>query len=213
MDNKNKPVQIKICGMRRQEDIEAVNAALPDYIGFICSDRFWRYIPMDQAAALKSRLDPRIRAVGVFVDEPAEKVTAYVKAHIIDMIQLHGHEDETYIRSLRQRLEALGERIPIIKAFKVQSDREIQLAEASSAELVLLDGGTGSGKAFNWNLIQGMTRPFFLAGGLHADNVVEAVSRCRPFAVDMSSGVESDRKKDPQKIKAAVQAVRALTDI
>lgn len=200
--------KIKICGLRRQEDVEAANACMPDYIGFICSDRFWRYIPMEQAAALKKSLRPEIRAVGVFVDESYEKIAAYLKAGVIDMVQLHGKEDEYYVRQLRKVMIFQSTVVPIVQAYQIRTENDRVRAEASAADYVLLDSGRGSGQTFDWSLIRNVKRDFFLAGGLGPDNVREAVEAVHPFAVDMSSGVETDRKKDPEKMRRAVDAVR-----
>lgn len=200
--------RIKICGLRRKEDIAAANECRPDYIGFICTDRFWRYIPPEEAAELRSELDPGIKAVGVFVDEPYEKIAGYLKRGIIDAVQLHGNEDEYYIRQLRKVMIFQDTVVPVIKAYRVRSEADIILARASAADYVLLDNGAGTGKAFNWDIITDVGRDYFLAGGLGPDNVAEAVEKLHPFAVDMSSGVETDRKKDPAKMKEAVRQVR-----
>lgn len=200
--------KIKFCGMRRREDIEAVNRIHPDYIGFICTDRFWRYIPPEKAAELKRMLDPSICAVGVFVDEPYEKIARYLKDGMIDAVQLHGSEDEYYITKLRDVMVFQGTTAPVIKAFRVQSERDIIRARHSAADYVLLDNGAGTGETFDWKLIRDIGRDYFLAGGLTPENVGEAVERFHPYAVDMSSGLETDRVKDPEKMRRAAEEVR-----
>ena len=207
MDEMPKRTRIKLCGMRRPEDIRAVNAAKPDYIGFIGSSRFWRFVPQEQALELKQMLDPGIQAAGVFVDEPYETIAAWLKAGAIDLVQLHGSEDEYYIRQLRKVMLFQDTLVPIIQAFRIRTAKDIVRAEHSIADYILLDSGTGSGVSFDWSLLGKVERPWFLAGGLGPDNVGEAIQRFHPYAVDMSSSLETDRKKDPEKIRKAVQAV------
>lgn len=200
--------KIKLCGMRRPEDIQAVNKAGPDYIGFICSRRFWRHISLEEAAVLKKMLDPGIRSVGVFVDEPYEEIAGWLKKGVIDLVQLHGKEDEYYIRQLRKVMLFQNTLVPVIQAFRVKTEEDIWRAGHSIADYILLDSGAGSGAAFDWSLIKKINRPYFLAGGLGPDNVAEAIRRFHPYAVDMSSSLETDRKKDPEKIQRAVREAR-----
>lgn len=194
---------IKFCGMRSLRDIGYVNLLLPEYVGFVLAPKFWRCISHGTAAELKKALNPEIRAVGVFVDNPFEEVSELLNSGIIDIAQLHGSEDENYIARLRERNGK-----PVIKAFKIAAKSDIERAENSPADLVLLDAGTGSGVGFDWSLIQGFRRDYFLAGGLTPENVSEAVKMLRPYAVDVSSGIESDKIKDFAKMKAFADAVR-----
>ncbi|MGX8703267.1 MAG: phosphoribosylanthranilate isomerase [Lachnospiraceae bacterium] len=196
-------VKIKMCGLTSLADIEAVNVLLPDYIGFVFAAASRRYITFEAASALKTRLDPGIRAVGVFVDEVPETVAELLRQGTIDLAQLHGHEDEAYIKKLRGLTKN-----PLIRAFRVTSPEDIHLANASSADFVLLDSGAGSGRTFAWELLRDIRRPYFLAGGLAPENVGEAIKTCRPFAVDVSSGIETEGRKDPDKMKAFSDAVR-----
>lgn len=218
---------IKICGMRRKEDIEAANACRPDYIGFILSPGFRRSVTPEAAELLARRLAPGILKVGVFVNESVEKVAS--AAGFLDMIQLHGNEDNAYIRDLRGRLMTTNDprgrlmtttndprgRL-LIQAFRIRCADDLKRAMESEADYLLLDNGTGTGEAFDWSLISGVkaqqpetaVRPWILAGGLGADNVAEAVRRFRPYAVDLSSGAETDGWKDPEKMARCVQAVR-----
>ncbi|HAU51480.1 MAG TPA: N-(5'-phosphoribosyl)anthranilate isomerase [Clostridiales bacterium] len=199
--------KIKICGLRRMEDIEAVNGLLPDFIGFVFWRKSRRYVTSEQAEALKKQLDPKITAVGVFVDAPEEEVSDLLNRGIIDIAQLHGHEDEKYISRLRKLTEK-----PLIQAFQIRAEESaeeiLKKAESSSAEYVLIDSGMGSGKKFDWDLLKDFPREYFLAGGLDPENVGEAAARTGAFAVDVSSNVETDGKKDIQKMKAFVEAVR-----
>ena len=195
--------KIKFCGLTRTGDIEAANELKPDYIGFVFWPKSKRAVTAEEAKTLKAKLDPSIKAVGVFVDEDMEAVKSLLDGGIIDIAQLHGHEDEDYITGLK---EASGK--PVIKAFKIRSEDDIRKAEASPADLVLLDAGMGDGVTFDWSLIKNAGRPYFLAGGLSPDNVREAVKRLHPYAVDVSSGIETDGRKDEEKAAAFIAAVR-----
>ena len=197
---------VKICGLMRPEDADAVNAAGADFAGFILSAGFRRSKSMKQAAAISAHLDPAVTAVGVFVDEPAAFIAPFVEAGAIRAIQLHGGEGDDYIGALRERLPGT----PIVKAFKIRSVEDIAEANASTADLVLLDNGQGTGEAFDWNRIGGIGRRYVLAGGLNPGNVADAVNLLRPYAVDMSSGVETQGSKDPEKIMRAVSAARSI---
>ena len=202
--------RIKICGLSRPEDMEAVNAARPDYCGFVVNfPQSRRNVSPEQAARLRRLLDGGITAVGVFVDQPPEVVAAMQNKGVIDIAQLHGHENEAYFSRLRE----LTNGKPIWKAFKIRATDDIQAARDSSADFVLLDNGAGTGAAFEWTLIRDMGRPWILAGGLTPETLPEAIRRLRPWCVDISGGVETDGVKDPSRILAAVEATRnAETD-
>lgn len=195
--------KIKLCGMKSALDIEYANELKPEYIGFIFYPGSKRYVTPEKAAELRTRLDKEVVSVGVFVDADKELILDLINKGVIGAVQLHGCEDEEYISELRKETS-----IPIIKAFKIKSGADIELAKKSSADYVLLDSGAGSGKTFRHELIQGMERPFFLAGGLYPDNVSEAISSYKPFAVDVSSSLETVGYKDKQKMTAFVNAVR-----
>ncbi len=199
--------KIKICGLRSEEDIRIVNRCQPDYAGFICCSRFRRYVPSDTLEQLSKLLHPGIRKVGVFVDQPVEQIAQIVRRQLVDIIQLHGCEDERYISGLRQLIPS---EIRIMKAFQIHSAEDICQVEASTADDVLLDGGQGSGQTFDWRKIESMNRPFFLAGGLNPENVEEAVRRLHPCAVDVSSGVETDGHKDEEKVRQLIRRVREM---
>ncbi|MCL2036075.1 MAG: phosphoribosylanthranilate isomerase [Oscillospiraceae bacterium] len=198
--------KIKICGLTRVEDIDCVNELHPDYIGFVFVEKSRRAITPEKARELRKRLRPGIVAVGVFVDEPAENIIDMVENDIIDMIQLHGSsefENAEYICGLAKT------GVPIIKAINLQTDEL-----PTGSDFLLFDGvEPGSGRTFDWNsLPKRINQPFFLAGGISPDNVKDAIEKVNPFAVDVSSGVETNGVKDCQKIKALISAVRESGD-
>lgn len=196
--------KIKICGLQSEDDISYVNELMPDYIGFVFLQGRRRYISPEDAAHLKSLLNPSIQAVGVFVNEPVENVASLLQNGTIQMAQLHGQEDEAYARKLKSLCDK-----PIIKAFIIKSESDIRDALTYPSDFLLLDNGLGTGEVFDWSLIQNIERPFFLAGGLTPENVRDAIFLTHPYAVDTSSGVETDQKKDYNKIKAFIDAVRS----
>lgn len=196
---------IKLCGMMRPADVIAACELGADYIGFVLSDGFRRSVGLGTFCELAGYADDYsagIKKVGVFVNEPIEGITQYY-AEMLDLIQLHGKEDNGYITRLR---EMTGK--PIIKAFTVRTGEDIKAAVQSKADYVLLDSGTGTGKTFDHSLIENIDRPFFLAGGLTAENVGDAIEAFHPFAVDASSSLETDGNKDKNKMAAFVAAVR-----
>ena len=194
---------IKLCGLSRTCDIEAANALLPEYIGFVFAEKSRRRVTFEQAAELKKLLAPGIKAVGVFVNERPETVAQLLNADIIDLAQLHGDEDGEYIK----RLRALSPK-PIIQAFRISGTEDLLYAAGSSADYVLLDSGAGTGTAFDWNIIRNIDRPYFLAGGLDPKNVGKAVKTLHPYAVDVSSGIETGGLKDRGKMAEFTAAVR-----
>lgn len=199
-------VKIKLCGMFRECDIDYANEAQPDYIGFVLEfPKSHRSINKTTAQRLRSRLSPEIKTVGVFVNSPETTCAEYANCGIIDLIQLHGGEDKDYIRRLRELTGA-----PIIKAVKVRSADDIAQAQTLGADFLLLDNGTGTGQSFDHSLIDRelIRQPFFLAGGLTPENLRRAALDIRPYCVDLSSGIETDRVKDREKMLAAVRAVR-----
>lgn len=195
--------KIKLCGLSRLYDIAAVNVLLPEYVGFVFVEKSKRYVSPERAAELKSLLHPVVQVVGVFANAAPETVAALLCRGTIDIAQLHGDEDEDYIRRLR--MLSTG---PIIQAFKIRSEEDVRLVEQSSADFVLLDSGAGTGAVFDWNLLKNIHRPYFLAGGLGIDNVENAIGALHPYAVDASSGVETDGFKDRMKMAEFVSAVR-----
>lgn len=199
-------MKIKLCGMFRDCDIDFVNEAKPDYIGFIVMfPKSHRNIGLETALRLKKRLSPEIKSVAVSVNAPPERLAEFANSGAAELLQLHGSEDAAYIARLRELTSA-----KIIKAVKVTSLADIEAAQALDADFLLLDSGTGSGKAFDHSLIDKsrITKPFFLAGGLTPESVRAAAREIQPYGVDMSSGIETDKLKDREKILAAVKAVR-----
>lgn len=201
--------KIKLCGLRRPEDVAMVNRALPDFAGFVFA-KGKRQVTPEEARTLRQQLDPKIRAVGVFVKAPLDQVAALANAGTIQCIQLHGDEDEAYIRQLRWRTKA-----PIIKVLRVKDRESLADLERWDCDYFLLDTFAGSqfggvGKAFDHSLLRQVEipRPFFLAGGLNPDNVAEAIRDCAPYGVDTSSGIETNGYKDEEKIRAFMRAVR-----
>ena len=199
--------KIKICGLRRREDILAVNEAKPDYGGFIIEfPSSFRSVTADEVRELVKELDPEIRPVGVFVNAPMELVRTLLDDGTLALAQLHGQEDESYIRELKTYTDKL-----IIKAFSIKTAEDIEKALQSPADYILLDqGGGGTGKTFDWSLIPEIQRPFFLAGGIGASNLGQAIREIHPYAVDLSSSVETEKRKDPMKIRQVVDIVREI---
>lgn len=196
--------KIKLCGLMSPCDIEAANALQPEYIGFVFAPGSKRYVSPGQAKELRGLLAPDIRAVGVFVREEPEVVAELLNFGVIDLAQLHGGEDAEYIRRLRQLTDK-----ELIQAFRIDTEEDIRRAEDSLADHILLDSGQGgTGTLFNWELLREMGRPYFLAGGLTPENVGSALRMLAPCGVDVSSGIETNGKKDKEKMRRFVCAVR-----
>ena len=199
-------VQVKVCGLRTREDIEAVNAALPDYAGFIFVPGRKRFISPQEAAELCRMLESAVKPVGVFVNETVENILKITALAGIDTVQLHGQESDAFVRRLREKS---GGRLTIIKAFRITSEDDVRKAEASSADKILLDNGAGgTGETFAWENLKGIRREFILAGGIGPDNVREAISKTGAAGVDASSLLETDGHKDKEKIIQYVRAAR-----
>lgn len=198
-------MKIKICGLKRNEDIEYVNEALPDYIGFVFS-KSRRQVTLQQAYDLKRDLNSRIKSVGVFVNEPQDMIAELAKNGIIDLAQLHGNEDNVYISKLREKTDG---KVKIIKAISISNEFSIDQINEIDADFFLLDNGSGgTGKAFDYSLIKNkLNDRIFLAGGINAGNIKNAVS-LNPYCIDVSSGAESDGIKDREKIIKLVRSIR-----
>lgn len=201
--------KIKICGLSKEGDIETVNRCRPDYVGFVMAESR-RRVSAEMAKRLKRLLDPGITAVGVFVNEDIGLIADLYSAGIIDTVQLHGDEDDDYMQSLKQAVPC-----PIIKAIRVQNRRQIAEAQKLPADLLLLDTYDqgqygGSGQSFDWNLIPAPGKPFFLAGGLNINNIRVAIQTVAPYAVDISSGVETNGHKDEGKIREIITMIRTI---
>lgn len=198
--------KIKICGLTRPEDITAANETKPDYIGFVFAPSP-RQISFETALKLKQRLSLSIQAVGVFADEPQENIIALCRQGIIDAIQLHGTEDNAYIKRLQEKTKR-----PVIKAIRVQTDEDIAAAQHCAANILLFDAHSpaargGTGKTFDWKLLGACRRPFWLAGGINTQNLPAALHTSAAL-LDISSGAETDAKKDPRKIKEIIHQIR-----
>lgn len=212
-------VKVKICGLRRIEDVLAVNHFKPDYAGFVFAPSKRKVTP-ELARALRKSLKLPVQAVGVFVDLPAAETAAIAQWCGMDVVQLHGTEDAAYLKALRAMLPPTCE---IWKAARVRTAEDIQKAAATGADRLLLDayvpdaaGGTGT--CFNWDMIKewDIPLPYLVAGGLNVDNIADAVRVTQPYGVDVSSGVETGGLKDPDKMEKFINAVReedAVNDI
>lgn len=196
--------KVKICGISHEIEIGIMNELRPDYVGFMFVPRSKRFIAPEHAGMLRSKLNPKIKSVGVFANASLNNVAMCVEISGIDIVQLHGDETREYIAALRELI-----RCPIIKAFKITRTIDTERAMNTTADYVLLDSGGGSGKTFDWSLITNTTRKYFLAGGLTVDNAAQALSITpQPYCLDVSTGVESNRLKDYRKVMKFILAVR-----
>lgn len=211
--------KLKICGLKRPEDIRYVNQYPPDFVGFVFAKSL-RQIRPREAKELRRQLKPGIVPIGVFVNEEIENIVRLVKEGVIDMVQLHGEESAEYVRLLGERLEEVSSSKAalshgIIKAVRVASRQDVKKALDFPADFLLFDTYTkgqygGSGECFNWQLLKGIERPFFLAGGLKVENIAGAALEVKPFCLDVSSGAERDGKKDEEKIRRLVETIRKI---
>lgn len=192
--------KIKICGLKRREDIEYVNKYQPDYIGFVFAGKK-RKLTYDQVVDLKKYLTSSIQVVGVFVNEDISFVEKLVKEHVIDLVQLHGQEDQKYIQALKEKVD-----VSIIKAIQIKNEDSFN--EHYDVDYYLYDHGTGgTGESFDWSMLKEVDNPVFLAGGINLLNIDDALKK-NVYALDVSSGVETDGFKDEKKIKKIVRRVR-----
>ena len=204
-------MKLKLCGMRRPEDIQAANRCRPDYVGFVFAPSRRRVTPRE-ARELRKLLDPAVQAVGVFVNCPLRELAEIAQTVGLDVIQLHGDEDRAYLAGLRELLQS-----PVWKAVRVKSQEEIWEADGLGADALLLDAFTegsygGTGARTDWELITRteVRTPFLLAGGLNASNLAQAVETVRPWGVDLSGGIETDGWKDPAKMEQVARLIRKL---
>ena len=200
--------KIKICGLKRREDIDYINICKPDYVGFVFAGTK-RKITVEQAKEFSGLVLPEIAKVGVFVNEDVNVISNLIQEQVIDVVQLHGDEDEKYISILREKMK----RGKLIKAIRVASPECLCNCNQWNVDFLLFDtfnnqeyGGTG--EAFDWSMIQNVEKPFFLAGGINLTNVDLAIKSLHPYAVDVSSAVETDGFKDRDKIMALISKVR-----
>ena len=202
--------KIKLCGMMRKDDISFVNEALPEYAGFVFADTRRRITGKD-AARFRDILDDRIKAVGVFVNADIDYVVRLLEDDIIDIAQLHGDEDNDYILRLK---ELTGK--PVIKAIRVRDVNCIDNPDTHPADYFLMDAYVkglpgGTGESFDWNIVdtykKTSNKPLFLAGGININNCQKAMNY-EPFALDISSGIETDGYKDKDKIIEICRRIR-----
>ena len=197
-------VKIKICGLKRLEDIRIVNKYKPDYIGFVFADSK-RKVSHELAAEMKNNLDSDILSVGVFVDADASEIIELFNKGIIEIAQLHGQESEDYIRNLK---ESTDDKLKVINAIEMSDEKDLFDYDSSIADFLLLDSGKGSGKTFDWNLIgNDLNKEFFLAGGIDISNIYKAIEEINPYAIDLSSSLETNGFKDENKIKAIMEVI------
>lgn len=200
-------VKIKLCGMMEQKDIDAANALKPDFVGYIFAPGRQRTITPDLAHSFTARLNKDITPVGVFKNNDSNDIITLARAKTIALIQLHGGEDEDFILSIKEATQ-----LPVIKAFGIAGAGDIIRANKSPADMVLLDTpGGGTGLSFDHSLLSGMERDYFMAGGLTPDNVTSVLNNLKgrlPYALDVSSGIETDGRKDVNKMIAFVKAVK-----
>lgn len=204
--------KIKICGLKTLEDIVIVNKYLPEYAGFVFAASK-RQVSDEQAKKLKKQLDKRIQTVGVFVNEPQEHIISLYEQGMIDVVQLHGDEDNKYIAELKRKINAT-----VIKAIKVQTSERIKKELHNNADFLLFDTyqkGTygGSGARFELAILkqilqEDIKKPFFIAGGLAPENIDDVLDKIECYGVDVSSGVETDNKKDKAKVQQFIERVR-----
>ena len=196
-------VKIKICGLKRLEDIEFANRYKPDYVGFVFAESK-RKVDHNLAKQMKAKLCEDIQSVGVFVDADISEILKLCSDGTIDIAQLHGMENKEYIKTLKEKTDY---KLKIIKAIEVSENTDFSEYDDSLADYLLLDSGKGSGKTFDWQLIRkNLKKEFFLAGGLNSENITQAIGEVRPYAIDLSSGVETDGFKDEYKIKKVMEA-------
>jgi len=203
--------KVKICGIRRECDIEYVNLHLPDYIGFIFAPSK-RRVTREYTNFLTTKLDKRIKKAGVFVNEQLEEVIKTAKECSLDFVQIHGDETPEYISCLKSSLKV---NTKIWKAVRVKNEDSIKSIEKFDADSFVLDAYSedsygGLGKVFDWKLAVEAKKygNIILAGGLNLQNVAEAIKIVQPFAVDVSSGVESEGVKDEYKVKKFIYSAR-----
>ena len=193
--------KIKICGIRRIEDVEIVNKYQPDYIGFVFA-KSKRQITPDSATYLKQNLNRNIESVGVFVNASKGEILNLFMDNIID---IHGGESEDYILELK---DMSNNKLRIIKAIEISKNTDSDEYNNSNADWLLFDSGRGSGKTFDWDLIKGeLKKDFFIAGGLNKSNINEAILKFNPYGVDLSSAVETDGFKDERKIHEIMELI------
>lgn len=203
-------MKIKFCGIRRLEDVAAVNLCQPDYMGMILSGGFRRSISQEQAQRLVQEKSDAIAAVGVFVNESSETICRMAEQLHLQVIQLHGNESAEQIQTLQQKIG-----LPVWKALRIGTLEELEVAGTNLADCLILEGKTGAGiggtgVCADWELLarHSWNRSFFLAGGLQPENVLEAIATVSPTGVDFSSGIEEDGVKSLRRMKQLMTLIR-----
>lgn len=203
---------VKYCGITKEEEIQHLQQLPIDYVGFVFYKKSKRYVEKEQARRLRAKLKPSIPSVGVFVEEEIPKILELLQEGIIQGVQLHGEEEEAYVLKLKQEMEKLGTKSFLWQAFILKEEKDIERANASHADLILLDGGKGEGKEAEAGLLQKIQRPYILAGGLSPENVVEKIKAFSPYGLDVSSGIEEQGeegiRKSPEKMQSFIRLVR-----
>ena len=203
-------MKIKFCGIRRLEDVAAVNLCQQDYMGMILSGGFRRSISQEQAQRLVQEKSDAIAAVGVFVNESSEIICRMAEQLHLQVIQLHGNESAEQIQTLQQKTG-----LPVWKALRIGTLEELEAAGTNPADCLILEGKTGAGiggtgVCADWELLarHSWNRSFFLAGGLQPENVLEAIATVSPTGVDFSSGIEEDGVKSLRRMKQLMTLIR-----
>lgn len=203
-------MKIKFCGIRRLEDVAAVNLCQPDYMGMILSGGFRRSISQEQAQRLVQEKSDAIAAVGVFVNESSETICRMAEQLHLQAIQLHGNESAEQIQTLQQKTG-----LPVWKALRIGTLEDLEAAGTNPADCLILEGKTGAGiggtgVCADWELLarHSWNRSFFLAGGLQPENVLEAIATVSPTGVDFSSGIEEDGVKSLRRMKQLMTLIR-----
>ena len=203
---------VKYCGITKEEEIQHLQQLPIDYVGFVFYKKSKRYVDKEQARRLRAKLKPSIPSVGVFVEEEIPKILELLQEGIIQGVQLHGKEEEAYVLKLKQEMEKLGTKPFLWQAFILKEEKDIERANASHADLILLDGGKGEGKEAEAGLLQKIQRPYILAGGLSPENVVEKIKAFSPYGLDVSSGIEElgeeGIRKSQEKMESFIRLVR-----
>ncbi len=197
---------VKVCGLKDTEHVQVAVEAGANAVGFIFA-RSHRQISLLEAKALASVVPPTILKIGVFVNETKETVERYAREVPLDLVQLHGDESPEFAESLS---------VPVIKALSITNEDDVRKAATYNVDYYLFDTPGiefrgGSGHTFDWTLLEKVNIPkdkVILAGGLHTENVQSAIQSVQPFMVDVSTGVETEKRKDAKKIRAFVRAVR-----
>lgn len=196
-------VKIKICGLKRLKDIDIANKYKIDYAGFVFAESK-RKVTHKLASQMKEKISSDIPVVGVFVDANSKEILKLYNDNIIDIAQLHGNENEEYIKNLKEKTDY---NLKIIKAIEMSETVDLSKYDNTLADYLLLDNGKGSGETFDWRLIRkDLKKDFFLAGGLNSENISQAIEEFKPYAIDLSSSVETDGFKDEEKIKKVMEA-------